>query len=100
MVMMNHRLTILAALLCCSASAPANESPARKIVVNCSPDHQPTMNDVRLAIEHSDYTVSLHARLEMLTRTRAYCASRPTAALTWLPPDEMGNARDTKVARQ
>ena len=98
--MTNHRLTVLAALLCCSASALANESPARKIVVNCSPDHQPTMNDIRLAIEHSDYTVSLHARIEMLARTRAFCVSRPTAALTWLPPDEMSNALDSKVARQ
>lgn len=96
--MNNHRLVLLAALLCCSASAPANESPARKIAVQCTPDHQPTMSDIRLAIEHSDYTVSLHARLEMLARTRAFCESRPTAVLTWLPPEEMTNASHSEIA--
>ena len=92
------RIAALAVLLCGSLSALAQGNSFRKIVVACPLDRPPTMNDVRLAIEHSDYTVTLHARLEMLARTRAFCVSRPTGELTWLPPDEMSNARVSEVA--
>jgi hypothetical protein len=92
------RIAVLAVLLCSSLSALAQENSPRKIVVACPLDRPPTMNDIRLAIEHSDYTVSLHARLEMLARTRAFCVSRPTGELTWLPPDEMSKAQVSDVA--
>jgi len=33
------------------------------------------MDDIRRAIEHSDYTVTLHARLQMLARAGTLCDS-------------------------
>lgn len=85
--MKNCRLVAVAALLC-SLSAQAQEGFPRKIVVTCPSDRQPIMNDIRLAIEHSDYTATLRARLQMLERTREACASRPSAMLTFVSPDE------------
>lgn len=94
------RIAALAVLLCSSLSALAQENFPRKIVVACPLDRPPTMNDVRLAIEHSDYTVTLHARLQMLERTREHCASRPTHTLTFVAPEEMTSAPDTAIASE
>jgi len=92
------RIAALAVLLCGSFSALAQENSPRKILLTCPLDRQPTMNDVRLAIEHSDYTVTLHARLQMLERTREHCASQPTHTLTFVAPEEMTTAPDTAIA--
>ena len=85
--MKNCRLVAVIALLY-SLSTQAQEGFPRKIVVTCPSDHPPTMNDIRLAIEHSDYTVTLRARLQMLAHTREVCASRPSAVLAFVSPDE------------
>ena len=92
------RIVALAVLLCGSVSALAQETFPRKIVVACPLDRPPTMNDIRLAIEHSDYDVTLHARLQMLERTREHCASRPTHTLTFVAPEEMTGTPDTAIA--
>ena len=94
------RIAALAVLLCGSLSALAQENSPRKIVVACPLDRPPTMNDIRLAIEHSDYTVALHARLQMLERTREHCTSRPTHTLTFVAPEEMTSAPDTAIASE
>jgi len=56
------------------------------------------MDDIRRAIEHSDYTVTLHARLQMLARAQGHCATRPAATLTFASPEELKSVPDTAIA--
>lgn len=93
-----HGLAALAIALCCGLSAPAQANPPRKVVITCPADRPPIMDDIRRAIEHSDYTVTLHARLQMLARSKEHCAIRPAETLTFVSPEEMKNVPDTAIA--
>jgi len=78
-------LTALA-LLGSSLCTIARDLPERKIVLPCSATNPPQLLDIDHAIKVSDYWAPRSVRLQMLALAREACANRPTAVLTFLPP--------------
>jgi len=75
------------ALLGCAVCANARDLPDQKIVLACPTTSLPQIVDIDRAIQISDYRAPRNVRQRMLVLAREACANRPTAVLTFVPPN-------------